>query len=450
MLTYSLMQSLNENIIDNYAYNTWQEELKTINEATYYGKNKKLLEVEHILDEMVKIGKTKGGVTSQKFNDKMEEVANKLGSIFGFYSFQINNSILLFTPSILDILTNPGSTLCKSAIYKYTKRIIDGQPTYVIDLDKNHQGVRFKANSRYTMRMFLNINLFKPSNEYSFTGGQILAIILHEIGHNFYVGPVKEVGIEFVYMLTAGDLIAYVKTLIEVSLIGDLASNIIDSNMPPIIRKSIANIVGWIENIIEIPTNLIGMGLKVDGLISNLTTISGLIAGTLVLKGSLVALSFLKYDSEKYSDAFATSYGYGVELAQALDNMDHRSLYRAQTYIGQDIHDILFTLYRIPIEVIDCVTDEHPNTQGRLKNDIDYLEACGKDIKNPKLRKEYEENMKEMYALRDSVKNYNGGNPIKVSNRIRALIQDMINISDVKDLTTSLRPKYAKYTNIDM
>ena len=450
MLTYSNMQSLAESAIDNRAYNNWQEEIHAINEATYYGKSKKLLGVEHILDEMIEIGKTKGGVTSQKFNDKMDDVAIRLGDIFGFYSFQINSSILLFSPAALDVLTNPGCTLCKSVIYKYTKKIVEGKSTYVIDLDKNHQGVRFKSNARYTMRMFLNINLFKPSNEYSFTGGQILAIMLHEIGHNFYIGPVKEVGVEFVYMLTSGDLIAYIKSLIEVALIGDLASDIIDSSMPPIIRKSIFNTVGWIESVIEIPVNLVGMAFKIGAFISNLTTISGLIAGTLMLKGSHVALGFLKYDSEKYSDTFATSYGYGVELAQALDNMDHRSLYRAQTYAGQDIHDLLFTLYKIPIEVIDCITDSHPNTQGRLKNDIDYLEACGKDIKNPRLRKEYEENMKEMYALRESVKNYNGGNPIKVSNKIRAIIQDMINISDVKDLTTSLRPKYTKYTNIDM
>ena len=87
MLDYGTLYTISENAVDNRAYNTWQEELKAIDEATYYGKSQKLLEVERILDEMIEIAKLQNGVTSQKFNDKMYDVAERLGNIFGFYSF---------------------------------------------------------------------------------------------------------------------------------------------------------------------------------------------------------------------------------------------------------------------------------------------------------------------------------------------------------------------------
>lgn len=297
--------------------------------------------------------------------------------------------------------------------------------------------------------MFLSVNLFKPSNEYSFTGGQILAIMLHEIGHNFYVGPVNEIGEEFIYMLTCPDLVHIVRDLLLTVLFADVSAHI-DTLFSPNVRKTVMRNVGWLSDLLEFPVSIMNTVFTTMGIIFNLVDIAGLIAGKLVLVPTTVITSFLGYDSEKYSDAFATSYGYGVELSQALDNMDHRSLYRAQTYIGQDIQDIIYALYTIPFEIIMCLTDVHPNTQGRLMNDIKYLEACGKDIKDPKLRKEYEQNVKEMYELRESIKNYNGGNPIKVSNKFRAAIQDAINLSDIKDLTSALKPKYMKYTNLDM
>lgn len=450
MLDYGMMRTISENAIDNRAYNTWQEELKAIDEATYYGKSQKLLGVEHILDEMIEIGKLQNGVTSQKFNDKMYEVAEKLGNIFGFYSFQINNSILMSFPNILvRFATTSGCTLCHGAIFKYTKMVLNGKSTYVIDLDKNHQGVRFKSGARYSMRMFLSVNLFKPSNEYSFTGGQILAIMLHEIGHNFYVGPVREITADFLGMLTAADLVIIMQNFIMRTLIVD-GSEFIDRYLPEDMRKGIIMINGWLGNLLEAPISIVNTLKTPLIIIKNLTILSGLIAGTFFIYPVSIWKAFLKYDAEKYSDAFATSYGYGVELSQALNNLTHRALYRAQTYVGQDIHDILFTMYKLPIEVIMCLVDVHPNNQGRLMNDIQYLEACGKDIKDPKLRKEYEQNMKEMYALRDAIKSYNGGNPIEVSNKFRAAIQDLIGISDIKEIGSDLKPKYTKYANIDM
>lgn len=439
MLNYGMVENLVAS--NNIPYN------KSITEATYYGKNEQLLKAEKLLDEMIQIAAV-SGTSSESFNNKMMQVAEVLRSTFGFNSLQINNTCLFVaSPVLLVALTmQPGCTLCHSSIIKYTKGAMGDLNTWQVDFDKKHRGIKFKPSSKYSMRMFLGMELFLPYGDNTMTGAEILAIILHEIGHNFYVGPIHEFSAEFIGALSAPELANWMCSMIaSYGLIE--GSAIIDEMLPDDFRS----ITTRITNTIGRFTSVIGQFNNIFSILVNLFRMSIVIGVMLARLPFKMPRAFIKYDSEKYSDAFATSYGYGAELSSALDKLGHlKFVGLSDNKNAQYVLDFLYALYRTPLQMILALCDEHPNTQGRLKNDIKYMEEAGKKIIDPSLKKEFDIEMKKMYDLRDQTKAYMGPNPIKLNNKFIAIIQDLLSIPDIKDLTTSLYPKLTKYKNLDV
>lgn len=439
MLNYGMVENLVAS--NDIPYN------KSITEATYYGKNEQLLKAEKLLDEMLQIAATKG-TSSDAFTSKMLQVSDILKNLYGFNTLQINNSCLFALSPILlyAFTTTAGCTLCHSAIIKYTKMATGKMDTWQVDFDKKHRGIKFKPNSKYSMRMFLGMELFLPYGENTLTGGEILAIMLHEIGHNFYVGPIREFGVEFLGALTAADLISYIHDYIYGHAIVE-GSSVIDEYIPDNMKTGMTQFVNTV-GMITTPIGQFNTAFKILRALIEISIYIGLLVSRMIVK---IPRAIIKYDSEKYSDAFATSYGYGAELSSALDKLGHlKFVGLSDNKNAQYVLDFLYALYRIPLQMILALCDEHPNTQGRLKNDIKYMEEAGKKIIDPSLKKEFDIEMKKMYDLRDQTKAYMGPNPIKLNNKFIAIIQDLLSISDIKDLTTSLYPKLTKYTNLDV
>ncbi|WP_300944026.1 hypothetical protein [uncultured Duncaniella sp.] len=439
MLNPSKFQAFAENV---------QYTPKPILEATFYGKNEELLRVESILDDMVELGHA-GKSGSTEFNDKMFEVSAILGRLFGFANMQINNSILcLMCPPLLFQLTNTaGCTLVHSAIVKYTKyttSAVTGGTTEIVDFDKHHKGIKFKNNAKYSMRMFIGMELFEDHGEYSMTGGEILAIILHEIGHNFYVGPIREFGAEFLGMLTATELVKWLLSELQLIMLVE-GSDTLDRMMPDSQKKQITalmNIIGTAFRPIYAAGNL-------AIIITNLLRMAVIIANVIVTIPLRAIRSVVLYDTEKYSDAFAASYGYGTELSSSLEKLGHMTMPGVTSSDMQLVLDFLFAMYRIPLSLIMLLIDVHPESNGRLHNNIKYMEAAGSKITDPKLKKEYTAAINQMYALRDQTKKYMGPNPIKLNNKLTACVQDLLHLSDPKDLASGLRPTLTKYANLD-
>lgn len=421
---------------------------KMLSEATFYGRNDILVKTEQILDEMVELGHH-GDTASSRFTNLMMEVAENLRGLFGFYSFSINNSLCMLHPQLMIRLTSTaGCTLCHSEIIKYTKIVTGGLSTWVVDFDKHHKGIQFKPGCRYTMRMFISPYMFMNNGEYSLTGGEILAIILHEIGHNFYVGPIREFGSMFFAIATSADMVAAILSMITDYAIVEV-TDLVDSSLPSNIKRlltHIANIVGTFTGPLMALQSI--RVLIINTLLAALITI--MILARIITMPAMVASTFLRYDSEKYSDSFAAAYGYGAELSSAL-----LKIVRIQVPLlsaikpVQEVLDFIFGLYQFQLNLVMALIDVHPNTIARLNNTIAYLDAAGKDIKDPKVRKEYEDQMKACHALKEEVLSYRGSNLLKLDNRLQAMIQDFTKITDIKDLTSSLNPKITKYANLD-
>lgn len=439
MLDPSKLQAFVENV---------QYTPKPILEATFYGKNEELLRVESILDDMVELGHA-GKSASKEFTDKMYEVSQRLGSLFGFANMQINNSILCaMCPPLLFMLTDTaGCTLVHSVIVKYTKyaaRAVTGGTTEMVDFDRNHKGIRFKSNAKYTMRMFLGMELFEDHGEYSMTGGEILAIMLHEIGHNFYIGPIREFGADFLAMSNPLDITKWlVESLTQIMLIE--GTDIVDQMMGPEFRKTNT----WVFNTVGTIMRPLYAVKQLFILCNNLMRLALVIANILISIPFRIGRAVMTYDSEKYSDAFATSYGYGPELSSSLSKLNHMTIPGVNNKETQFVLDFLFGLYKLPLSFLQSLRDEHPETNARLFNDIKYMEAAGAKIVDPRLKKEYDATISEMYALREQTKAYAGANPLKLNHKLNACVQDLLNMSDIKDLTSGLRPTLTKYANLD-
>jgi hypothetical protein len=419
-----------------------------LSEATFYGRNDTLVKTEQLLDEMVELGHD-GNTTSARFTDLMMEVAENLRKLFGFYSFSINNSLCLLHPQLMVMLTSTaGCTLCHSEIIKYTKVVTGGLSTWVVDFDKHHKGVQFKPGCRYSMRMFISPYMFMDNGEYSLTGGEILSVILHEIGHNFYIGPVKEFGATFLSIATYGDVVSAIISMMTADSILEI-SGYIDESTPESVKRTLtrfANVVGTFTGTFVAFSNI---GLVIcNALLGAVILLMNIIH--IMTSPLRVVRSFLKYDSEKYSDSFAAAYGYGAELSSALIKITRIQVPLLSSIKPvQEVLDFFFGLYRLQTGILQALLDVHPNTIARLNNTIKYLDAAGENIKDPKVKKEYEEQMRALHALKDEVLSYRGSNLVKVDNRLHAMIQDFTKITDIKELTTTLYPKITKYANLD-
>lgn len=429
---------------------TWISAESMLNEATYYGKNDKLLKAQNILDEMVKLGHA-NKIGSQEFVDKLSELEKLMANIFGFADFTINSSIIQCNPAVLfTTIVNGGTTICSAVYIKYTKMAMPGGSVEMIDLDKNHKGVAFKKGSNYKMMMLLSMELFMDRGEYSFTGSEILAFMLHEIGHNFYYGPVHEISewlLGFVDIRTYKDLLS----MILQQLLLANGTREIDTWLYqkfPDARKEMAKISTTI-GMIGVP---VYQTLVIIKIFQKFNTLFGLLARTVTLAVNTIIINTIKgilgYDAEKYADAFASSYGYGMELSSALMKLDHVSnSIVPQNKTIQTAADLLYSMASLPMYLIATFLDEHPTTQQRLKNQIKYMEQSASSIKDPKLRKEYLRDINSLYSLRDQVVKYSGVNAISTTEKLEAWIQDVCKIEDPREMISVM--KNGKYKNID-
>lgn len=429
---------------------TWISAENMLNEATYYGKNNKLLKAQNILDDMVKLGHA-NKIGSQEFIDKFAELEKIMADIFGFTDFTINSSITQCNPSIMyQSLTGNAFTVHEALYIKYAKMAMPGGVVEMIDLDKNHKGVAFKKGYDYKMMMFLGMELFTDRGEYSLTGSEILAIMLHEIGHNFYNGPVHEIS---EWLLSMIDIKTY-KDLVKVLLSQLMLQNGIREadawlyRVFPEARKEVVQ-TATVLGALTIPVT---RTLVIINTFKKFGQLFGMLAGTLAINISSTIISAIKstlgYDAEKYADAFASSYGYGAELSSALVKLDHiTSPIVPQNSTIQTAADLMYSMATLPMYLISTFTDEHPTTQQRLKNQIKYMEQAASSIKNPKLRKEYLRDINSLYTLRDQVVKYTGVNAISTTEKLEAWIQDVCKIEDPREMISTMRT--GKYKNID-
>lgn len=260
------------------------------------------------------------------------------------------------------------------------------------------------------------------------SAGELMAIILHEIGHNLYTNT----------LVYTCKLILNPLGFIFSNLYG-IAYNNISTTANRVVIKSDA-----VNSIYKIYTDIRKGLLPFLRLFQySLGTIGAIVAfipsvyAKIGQSGGLLGYyfdHFQAYHNEKFADSIANKYGYGPELATALKKIGQISNYgSSETKLFVPGIDFCNTL----IMLLYSSVDPHPKNVTRVH---DMLASLKDEVKNNKLdsgqRKALERDIKELENL---IKNYDkiskSSEKEILTNAVDKLIAGPLNgIGDIRDL----------------
>ncbi|MEI2421015.1 hypothetical protein V6O07_12140, partial [Arthrospira platensis SPKY2] len=197
----------------------------------------------------------------------------------------------------------------------------------------------------------------------NFKGSELTALLLHEIGHNFYNNNN--------YIFNVLDI----GTSVLIALEDPLETFKVESILAigPFVAKYIKNLNPFSQSAIDIFSNGYKYYSLIDPIKDAYTIAKGIYEGTIrlikpVINDAKLFLHPLKFidniicmDNEKFADNFATAYGYGPELSTGLTKKG----------ISKNLIDIpvitqIFEIVALPTMIFDYVLDEHPNAYSRI------------------------------------------------------------------------------------
>lgn len=367
------------------------------NEA-YFGKSKDLLAIEEQLHVVRKkfinsnkyFGDYNGDLDVLKLNRLFEKAFN-----IGCFSMNFNRS------SMINACTLPVGLKWDTG-----QALNPGKMKSLTIVDKN--GMKFKKENH--LCIICNINTGLIFN-LEYTDAEILAIILHELGHNFAEALDPKVAMNSL-------VLSYVQILLDI--INCIQGQFTLNSLSP----QLFNFAGKIEKqlreylymnckpIVSIYNTGQGvMGFVKDGVI-NLATVFGMInpfaniMQTVIQKTVNLALKPTGYRNEKIADRFATMHGYGTELTSALSKMEDSG---AGIWVKETLNDIpvvgcLLNFAPSMVAIMIGAFDEHPMWSERLEDQIRALEYELKSSSlDPKMKQEIQSQIKQIKDLKSKI-----------------------------------------------
>ena len=368
-----------QNDNNKYLLDTLSESsIQCINEV-YFGKTKELLEIEQQLDvfrnkymeKYVLNMKVNSDMDLLKFDRMMEDYFG-----FGCFTLHIHNM-------------QEANAFTMPIDYRYDYK----NPRDNIIADKN--GFKFKKEFDYACILGIYSGvIFNPE----FSTQEIMALILHEVGHNFNSvinrpnGAMLNIYTTCLYALNLLTSVLLTPALINIHIntnkhriaLDRMGKNMREQNYFPIIIydamkqilmiayagvKGISNITRiftmGVQCVYDILTKVINIPLKI---LSNPLSV--------ILKPFGVKVG---YRSEESADNFATMYGYGGELSSALQKLEgaegESSSKIMKAFNKLPVISSLMHLVEAPALILLSIFDSHPNTVIRVKDQIALLEA---------------------------------------------------------------------------
>lgn len=347
-------------------------DLHPVNEA-YFGKAPKFVEMEKCIKAIrskfgtgnALIGGTGlGGAVEQSVEWK--KLRGLIEEQFGFYSVSL---ILLRSPE-LNACTYPVTWTFDGSI--------EANKYLIVKKD----GMRYTKDAQFcTIICITEGLLFDPE----FTEGEIIGVLLHEIGHNFDATIYKHVGsfvfmqlvLQFMYSIQGLDPVAFLTAITATTGVRRSVSTKLNDVMDTQIW-AIYDTVNWILGVpITIIKKLFAPILKmfaygsaaVVGVWNSLATF-GLTSWIMLASG---------YSSENFADKFAGMHGYGYEQITALKKMETSTL--GTEFIVEKIPLIghVYGLYFVAAGMLAAFGEPHPVFSARVKSIVGVISSDLKD-----------------------------------------------------------------------
>lgn len=393
--------------------------MKTNLNEYYFGGNDPLKEAEKALEGMKLTVQQKGITVDLALTKDYKILKEALCEVFGFQDMLLDLSL---SGNVCEIFTMPAY-LSATAI----KNGLTGNK----NVTTNKYGVCFTKES-YTVP-YIRFNAMTMISA-GISPKEALAIILHEVGHNFF-GNDKKVTVFkiFMHFRTCLVYIAQILMTKKVPPVQDLfmvflAPFAISSTTIGLVN----NIIGFIKtapvlrNISMLHTAIVQLLSIVRAeLIAPIALIMGLVyypmmwtqqVATIGILSIFNLLTFgwldtiyLSYDNEKFSDNFATSYGYGpdlmtglVKLEKYMANGNSMTLNNIAINSKSEILPWVTTIVNYPMMIMSlALVDCHPTAEARIIDQGKMLRAelKRKDLK-PETKKRILKDLDEMDKVR--------------------------------------------------
>lgn len=399
-----------------------------INEA-YFGKTKELLAAEQQLDKFRNkyIGRY---VLNMKVNSDSDllEFDRMMEKIFGFGCFTMH----IHNEAIANAFTMPID-------YRY-----DTSKDAII---ADERGFKFKKDMDYACILGIYSGIiFNPD----FTTPEVMAIILHEVGHNFNSSINRPAGVmidfyntvRFIINLMSGAIVSLFTDTNEYrKLVDKTGKRWRQEDFMPV---AVYDFFVQVSNLIKAGVNTFNDLLRVLSM-GSLTVFSAAINGAITIYKQiqdpvgLVAKVFgkkLSYNSELSADNFVTMYGYGGDLSSAFVKMEGKEGASSSVIMSAfDKIPVISTLMHLteaPVMIIFGWFDEHPNDVSRVKDQMELLKReLGKEDIDPKMKHVIENDIKECEEAFNHLIDLSGAmSDPYLSNKIRNRLYNHISLKD--------------------
>lgn len=229
---------------------------------------------------------------------------------------------------------------------------------------------------------------------YKYTDAEVTAILLHEVGHNFSGSVNHRIGILEGVCKTFNFLTAMINLCILnpfplMVYNNSVAKWLIDFEKKlykeyPNLMLFKDSVLYWINfyrnlinelNFVSKAINFLAIPVNYINIIINflLQKVIGML-----LYPSRIFHEFYGYSDEKFADQFATMYGYGPELASAMEKTPSFNYGLATQKLFEDNLPILSAMYDLttfPLMAIITALDPHPANIERLESSIRVLKV---------------------------------------------------------------------------
>ena len=348
----------------------------------YAGKPKEFIKCEGYLREIIKLIK--------EDHESMNPIRNRNVYRDAEPCKKLEQELAkFFKVSEIKIYWNTGT------INAYT---LPGFSFTAMDRRRNYLSGKFQ-----NIRMYLCIyeDLVYKAN---LTEQELMAVILHEIGHNFYYCPITA-GFELYYAVMSlglGPIIALISRALSYQL-PNLVADFIKKNLPMIanIEDAFSDIFANVNSIVS---PFVGVGNLAFYLASRLLSIVRNPAGEIIN-------SITGYGNEKAADSLAAKYGYGPEQASALhkmtlpENLIGSKMLKSMGPFGSIIDDT----NKIMADIVYGMTlDPHPSNNQRAAS---MLKKLQKDLDSgdypPEAKRDLQKEIDRMQKAFDVVNDSN-------------------------------------------
>lgn len=356
--------------------------MQILDEA-YYGKNADLLAIEKKIGEIrMKYRATPNKVNSSKEVSELEELFCKA---FGFAEcqFTVDMSGLHNACTIPVSITDMGKT--------------DSMIT------TSASGIKFKKEANAYMFITVTKGLLFSSE---YTDGEIVAVIMHEVGHNFQGALAPSMRTT----RNINNILLWIFNPISMLFYGPMKGKY--TNLVNKLRSDNAGMVNAWYGFKNVVTTIAGIGYTAYSIFSNICLMMNPIGviPALIKKipsqvlGSIINFLPLGYRDETVADSFSTAYGYGPELSSAFQKMKRADGGMVSDKIFRDSFvGAYFDLCMLPFKIMSNCFDPHPNTIARLNNQYEMLEKelLKADLK-PKMKAQIRKDLKDIGETMDA------------------------------------------------